>query len=786
MAGSDNFNFSDMQTDQGQRAAPNTPSIGFEAATAALDTNELLHLILAEVPRQSRTTLRSVSKKWKAAVEKVGHTFDPPRPVGNRGPHCMLPMYGINEFGKRLVCNKTNPAIACYTKVEYFDCPGCVDGQDWCDTCFDPVESIHARICFDPNRISKQEGEERELEFITDPPITLVEVSVGISRDWWRDSRKRQVSVLNVPGGIRVRDLKECFEKMSLCDYAYGKVASFAVLGQMQHEFCDPFPTPSRPNELPSPLDNCRRPRFESEIGESQEEIGDDDTPYASEVDDDSQSEEVSFSPRQYDQSPPDAEVQEYDAADSSQGEDGNFSPQQYDQSSPGEEVLGYEAATAALDTNELLHLIIAELPREQRCSLRRVSKNWQAAVVKLGYATEPLEYKNVKDTDPPEYWPGKALVFNRSNPWIACYTRQWDDDNYDDDGIFFASCPRIHASICFDPYGISDTPYAVKRELEFVTDPPVTQMEAVVGAHDPKTAQTTMIIRSGGIRVRDLRECFERMKRCDYAYSRVSSFAVLRQKFEPFGHIMPTFQPNEVPTPVCWLHVEDCSTLGGAGVDGESQEETGGGDTPYASESEESQGDDHEPYEVGSENDEAKSGYQSYQWRLQDELEQWSNSSQGDGCGTGYAETRGAGYAAGDDGEGVLASKEQEDAYEWNSESELEGWSYGSQRNGNDLGGGETPRADYHGQGDYGEVSPAREEPEDGHEWSWEAEVEKWSKGSQGDASETGGGDTPDMSTVDHQGQRGNGEAGFTREEPGGGHEWNFEAELEKWSKLD
>ena len=231
MASPDYFNLSNTQHVQSQQAAPDIPSMGFEAATAALDTNELLHLIIAKVPRQYRTKLRSVSKNWKAAVDKLGHAFDPLRPIGNSGPSCMLPIYGINEFGKRLVCNKTNPAIACYTKDEYFDCPGCVDGQDWCDTCFDPVESIHARICFDPNRISKQEGEERELEFITDPPTTLVEVSVGISRDWWRDSRKRRVSVLNVPGGIRVRDLKECFEKMSPCDYAYGKVASFAVLG---------------------------------------------------------------------------------------------------------------------------------------------------------------------------------------------------------------------------------------------------------------------------------------------------------------------------------------------------------------------------------------------------------------------------------------------------------------------------------------------------------------------------------------------------------------------------
>jgi hypothetical protein len=126
MASPDYFNLSNMQHDQSQQAAPNIPSMGFEAATAALDTNELLHLIIAKVPRQYRTKLRSVSRNWKAAVEKLGHAFGLPRPIGNSGPTCMLPMYGINEFGKRLVCNKTNPAIACYTEEDHFDCPGCV------------------------------------------------------------------------------------------------------------------------------------------------------------------------------------------------------------------------------------------------------------------------------------------------------------------------------------------------------------------------------------------------------------------------------------------------------------------------------------------------------------------------------------------------------------------------------------------------------------------------------------------------------------------------------------
>jgi hypothetical protein len=48
-------------------------------------------------------------------------------------------------------------------------------------------------------------------------------------------------------------------------------------------------------------------------------------------------------------------------------------------------------------------------------------------------------------------------------------------------------------------------------------------------------------------------------------------------------------------------------------------------------------------------------------------------------------------------------------------------------------------------------------------------------------------------VTEADHHGQGDYGEVGLTSEEPDstteeleGGHEWNFEAELVKWSKLD
>jgi hypothetical protein len=626
--------------------------MGFEAATAALDTNELLHLIIAKVPRQYRTKLRSVSKNWKAAVDKLGHAFDPLRPIGNSGPTCMLPIYGINEFGKRLVCNKTNPAIACYTEDDHFECPGCVDGEDWCDTCDYPVESIHARICFDPNKISKEEGEERELEFITEPPITVVEVSVGISRDWWRDGRNRQVSVLTVPGGIRVRDLKDCFAGMRPCDYAYSKVASFAVLGQMMRESCDPFPIPPRPNEVPTPVDNYRRSRFESEIGGSQEGSGGGFSPYASEVDEDTQ------------------------------GEDGSFPPKRYDQSPPRSPSAVHEATTAALDTNELLHLVIAEVPREYRAQLRRVSRAWKAAVEKLGHVIEPLEdngYDNFRTYSDASFYhlTQKRFVCDESNPTIRCQTEDTTFDCVD----YHCSCggySYMRFDISFDPDGISGTRRGIEREDEFITNSPISQVHV---AYDQNwlTRPVVVCVR-GGIRVRHLREFFENMKPPDYSSRRIVRFGALGQ-----------YRYGDEPTEICWWHLDDYSALG-RGCRGclndECREGTGGGDTPYA---------------CASEADDESSG--DY----------------------------------GDSGQGGVGNDEPEDGHEWIWNAELEGWSYGRQDNGSATGGGETPRAteaDHHGQGDYGGVGLTSEEPdwttkelEGGHEWNFEAELVKWSK---------------------------------------------------------
>jgi hypothetical protein len=87
MANVDNANASQDQIHSADHKADPKPSSSsgasvqeyqdFEATTAVLDTNELLHMIIAEVPLKYRPSIRGVSTIWQAAVTKVGYTLEP-------------------------------------------------------------------------------------------------------------------------------------------------------------------------------------------------------------------------------------------------------------------------------------------------------------------------------------------------------------------------------------------------------------------------------------------------------------------------------------------------------------------------------------------------------------------------------------------------------------------------------------------------------------------------------------------------------------------------------------
>ena len=375
-----------------------------------------------------------------------------------------------------------------------------------------------------------------------------------------------------------------------------------------------------------------------------------------------------------------------------------NLSDKPHDQSqqaTPDTPPTTFEAATAALDTNELLHLIIAEVPREDRTSLRRVSKTWQAAIEKLGHALDPVEDGFDGFRQRPElpvyylfgetmYERGKHLKCNESNPVIDCWTENvkfacvQSNCNCDD----FSG---MKADIFFDPDRVSGTPESLKRENEFITDPPITQVHVtakVIDAFDRSSRQRIALRMRGGIRVRDLRECFEGMKGDEDMYTRVVHFGMLGQESDDDGesgswYVDDSSELRGDGTPYDYGRESDDK---GEGYDSEQREgyldNLGNGYTedghewdhrgPPEAWSDRSKGDDNESGEGGWANDEAKDGYE---WSFENELEKWSNGSQGDD-----SEPR----------EGGLTSDEPQDDYELTFENELEKWSNGSQ--GEDL----------------------------------------------------------------------------------------------------
>lgn len=149
---------------------------------AVLDTNELLHLIIAEVPHEYRTSLRRVSKNWQTAVEKIGHVLDPidhhwdfldDSVYFSVGPIYSLINHFVLEF---------NPILSAIHR----------------STGRLGKERVYNIIIV--GGLSSAEFNERKREFITIPPLSQAFVAT---------STPRNTASLRVRGGIRIGDLLE-------------------------------------------------------------------------------------------------------------------------------------------------------------------------------------------------------------------------------------------------------------------------------------------------------------------------------------------------------------------------------------------------------------------------------------------------------------------------------------------------------------------------------------------------------------------------------------------------
>jgi hypothetical protein len=165
-------------------------------------------------------------------------------------------------------------------------------------------------------------------------------------------------------------------------------------------------------------------------------------------------------------------------------------------------------AAETVLGIPELQFLIVAEVPLDCRTSIRRVSKTWEAAVNKVGHTLEPLGYGTITsfegvDADllnlhcVPIY---SATEESRRRVLKPNRRAGLDNVYLDKIGGYFANSHGIRQLALHLRYPKE----LIKHKIEFMTDPPVTQV-LICGAH------FSILRVSGGIRIRDLLECFEK-----------------------------------------------------------------------------------------------------------------------------------------------------------------------------------------------------------------------------------------------------------------------------------
>jgi hypothetical protein len=223
MTSPDNASSSRKQQDRSQQANTDTSSSStahagpqtFEATTAVLDTNELLHLIVSAVPSEHRTALRRVSKNWQAAVLKIGHVFEPidydECPYGDDFArkfdyYGYGPVYALeNEFA-------LHPMLRCRSHMH----------NDGIDPDYDWSHLLDFVRDFSLTELTAWRH-----EFITDPPLSQLMIHAGASEV--EVSVNGQVATLRVREGIRFGDLLEYFGKLDAVASIAHKSASFAV-----------------------------------------------------------------------------------------------------------------------------------------------------------------------------------------------------------------------------------------------------------------------------------------------------------------------------------------------------------------------------------------------------------------------------------------------------------------------------------------------------------------------------------------------------------------------------
>jgi hypothetical protein len=455
------------------------------SAAAVLDTNELLHMIFSEVPREHRVSLRRVSKNWQAAIEKIGYVFQPADHSPRYHQDDPRPLYVSQTIFK------SNPVF--HDRLSSMGRPANLASPGYRIECryLESSRSV-------PHWVSVAKLKENGHQFITDPPLTELQVRTG-------GILVPKVR-LQVDGGIRLKDLLEFVQTA----HRRGGPNFFHACFGGPKDF-----------SLSKPDEESGESNFdESEDGARVDESADpsaSDAPVDESEGGGGPNESEADGDESADSSPPDG---------SSEKEDGDADAADQER-----------ASSQVLHANELLHMIISEVPREFRTSMRRVSKNWQAAVVKLGFAVEPIDHEAANRTRycvtplyPPEltFKPNPALVSKPS--WIHTGPR-----------TTVAANTRVYCQhLSFQPVDLATK--LEKLEHEFITDPPITQARMCSGWLVPEV----LLQVRGGIKIRDLLECFPETRDNDPSVSITAKFGGLKECAEAIDCFSPTSEEAE------------------------------------------------------------------------------------------------------------------------------------------------------------------------------------------------------------------------------------------------
>jgi hypothetical protein len=186
------------------------------AAARALYTLDILILVISEATLRDRASFRQVSKLWKDAVDRA--TLKPVSyDCWKSEVIPSVPIYRIDQDDGELRLNRYSGLTRRMLRPKMTRTKG--------------LARTHTPI--GPRQIVLRLDDLEMLiihehEFMTHPAVTQALVCAHSKSFVGSRSIEEQLAVLRVPGGIRIRDLVECFEKSGLSRDYHANYVQFA------------------------------------------------------------------------------------------------------------------------------------------------------------------------------------------------------------------------------------------------------------------------------------------------------------------------------------------------------------------------------------------------------------------------------------------------------------------------------------------------------------------------------------------------------------------------------